>query len=153
VKFNNVFGNSPDQAPSDKPVTKAWLVITTGDTSANARSPGPWGVFPMLRDWDTTTLYSSFGANPGLQAADGDVGPMIDSQKGMITRSEGRFDVTTYAEALRNGAADHGLAIMTLGTTDGWQIHFNGSDEAERPRLIIASDMSSSAALPGDFNG
>src|SRR5262249_52200746 len=152
ITFSNVFGNGQGQAPTDKQVAKAWRVIRRGDTSANARSPGTWGAFPMLRDWDTTSLYSSFGGTPGLQAADGDIGPMVDAQQGMITGSEVWFDVTSYLEAIRTGTADHGLAIMTTGTTDGWQIHFNGSDETQRPRLVIASDMSV-AGLAGDFNG
>src|SRR4029077_666443 len=107
----------------------------------------------MLRDWDTTSLYSSFGATPGLQAADSDISPAVDVADGMITGSEVWFDVTNYIESIRNGTTDHGLAIMTTGTTDGWQIHFNGSDEAERPRLVIASDMTAAVGgLPGDFN-
>ena len=153
VKFTNVFGAAADQAPANKPVAKAWLVITTGDTSANARSPGTWGAFPMLRDWDSTTLYSSFGAVPGLQTTDGDIAPAVDTETGPITGSEVWLDVTSYLEAIRAGTADHGLAIMTTGTTDGWQIHFNGSDQTgQRPRLIISSDMSS-VGLAGDFNG
>jgi hypothetical protein len=152
LKFPNVFGAGADQAPANKPVAKAWLVITTGDTSANARSAGAWGAFPMLRDWDSTSLYSNFGATPGLQTGDGDISPMLDSEQGMITGSEVWFDVTSYLEAIRTGTTDHGLAIMTTGTTDGWQIHFNGSDEAERPRLIVASDMTV-VGLAGDFNG
>jgi hypothetical protein len=153
VKFTNLFGAAGDQAPANKSVAKAWLVITTGDTSSNARSPGAWGAFPMLRDWDSTSLYSSFGTTPGLQASDGDISPAVDVEDGMITGSEVWFDVTSYIESIRKGAADHGLAIMTTGTTDGWQIHFNGSDEALRPRLIIASDMTAIAGLAGDFNG
>ena len=103
MKFDNVFGSNPGQAPADKTVTKAWLAITTGVSDDN-RSPGPFSVHPMLRDWDTTTLYSSFGAVPGLQEADGDIGAVLDSNLGMINGAESWFDVTSYLEAIRNGA-------------------------------------------------
>ncbi len=102
MKFDNVFGSNPGQAPADKTVTKAWLAITTGVSDDN-RSPGPFSVHPMLRDWDTTTLYSSFGAVPGLQEADGDIGAVLDSNLGMINGAESWFDVTSYLEAIRNG--------------------------------------------------
>ncbi len=154
-KFSNVFGNGAGQAPPDKPVAKAWLVLTTGDASANARSPGKWSAYAMQRDWDPTTLYSNIGATPGLQQADGDISAEISSQTGMITGSEVWFDVTSYLEAVRNGATDYGLAVASAGTTDGWQIFFPGwaDDPTVRPRLMVASDLAEVApGLPGDYN-
>ncbi|UCF16745.1 MAG: DNRLRE domain-containing protein, partial [Phycisphaerales bacterium] len=52
LKFADVFGTEPGQAPMDVPVAKAWAVITTGDTSVNARTPGPYAAYAMLRPWD-----------------------------------------------------------------------------------------------------
>ncbi len=157
LKFDNVFGSAPGQAPMDSQVAKAWLVITTGDLSPNARTPGAYDVHAMLRDWDTSSLHSSFGATPGLQVEDGDIGPTLDSRDGIITGSEVWYDVTSYAESIRNGATDRGLAIISGGTSDGWQIHFNGSPDDEgsvRPRLVIASSLAvPPLGLPGDFNG
>jgi hypothetical protein len=148
IKFADVFGAGAGQASATLPVAKAWLVLTTGDASGNARSPGTYVAHSMLRDWTTSSLYSSFGATPGLSEADGDLGPLADEQFGMITGSEVWFDVTDYLEAVRNGATDYGLAILSGGTTDGWQIHFNGSAEAgARPRLVVASAVPEPATL------
>jgi hypothetical protein len=156
LKFDNVFGNGAGQAPTDIKVGKAWLVLTTGDTSADARSTGVWSVSRMLRDWDTSSLHSSFGSDPGLQVLDGDVSEPLDMKAGMITGSEVWFDVTSYLDGVRTGATDFGLAVMSAGTADGWQIHFNGSNEpSARPRLVVASTNAaiSQPDLPGDFNG
>jgi hypothetical protein len=154
LKFGSVFGAGASQVPTDVPVAKAWVVMTTGDTSTAARSPGPWTAHTMLRPWDLTTLHSSFGAVDGLQVSDGDIGPALDTLQGQIDGSEQWFDVTSYLEGVRNGAADNGIAIQSGGTADGWQIHTNGSTvEGARPRLIVYSaDLGITTPLAGDFN-
>jgi len=140
LKFDNVFGTEPGQAPMDVPVAKAWVVITTGDTNLNARTGGPYAVYTMLRPWDTTLLHSAFGAVNGLQIGDGDIGPALDSLDGFIRGAEVWFDVTDYLEGVRTGAADYGVAIQASDTADGWQIHTNGSTTLEaRPRLVVYS--------------
>ena len=156
LKFGDVFGTNPGQAPSDVPVAKAWAVITTGDTSDDARSSGPWTAHTMLRTWDTTSLHSSFGAVNGLQVGDGDISAALDSQDGFIRGAEVWFDVTSYLENIRHGATDDGIAILTTGTADGWQIHTNGSSNFNaRPRLVVVSANSAiiGTNLAGDFNG
>ena len=140
LKFADVFGTEPGQAPIDVPVAKAWVVITTGDASVNARTPGPYAAYAMLRSWDTTSLHSAFGAVNGLQISDGDIGPALDSLDGFIRGAEVWFDVTDYLEGVRTGATDNGIAIQADGTNDGWQVHANGSTAVEaRPRLVVYS--------------
>ncbi|MHC4625771.1 MAG: hypothetical protein ACYTDV_02210 [Planctomycetota bacterium] len=140
LKFADVFGTEPGQAPMDVPVAKAWVVITTGDTSLSARTSGPYAAHAMLRPWDMTSLHSSFGAVNGLQISDGDIGPVLDSLYGFIRGAEVWFDVTDYLEGVRTGAADNGIAIQANGTNDGWQIHTNGSTNVDaRPHLVVYS--------------
>jgi hypothetical protein len=140
LQFADVFGSEPNHVPPDVPVAKAWVVITTGDTNANARSPGPYAAYPMLRPWDMTSLHSSFGAVNGLQANDGDLGPVLASLYGFIRGAEVWFDVTAYLEGVRTGAADHGIAVQANGTADGWLIHTTGSTTPDaRPRLVVYS--------------
>jgi hypothetical protein len=157
VKFGNVFGAGANQAPSGTSVAKAWLVLSTGTANAAAISTGFWEAHAMLRPWTTSSLYSSFGSKPGLQEFDGDMGPALDTQTGIIWGSQVFFDVTSYLEAVRTGAmADNGLAILTTQTADGWQIHLNGSDQAQlRPQLIVLSGSVTSpvTGLTGDYNG
>jgi hypothetical protein len=161
VKFGNVFGAGASQSPADVPVAKAWVVLTTGDDvnettgDSDAHSTGPYSAHAMLRDWDTTTLHNQLGAVAGLQVADNDISPALSVQDGMIRGSEVWFDVTSYLEGVRQGAADYGVAIQAAGTADGWSIHFNGSNEADlRPRLVVYSgDVNVIApGLAGDFN-
>jgi len=148
LKFDNVFGTEPGQAPSDVPVARAWAVLTTGDTSTSAQSSGPYAAHAMLRPWDATSLHSAFGEVNGLQVGDGDIGPALDLLDGFIRGAEAWFDVTEYVEAVRTGATDHGIAIQASGTGDGWQIHTNGSTTVDaRPRLVVYSaDLSTEAA-------
>ena len=140
LKFDNVFGAEPGQAPMDVPVAKAWVVITTGDSNANARTNGPYSAYTMLRPWDATSLHSSFGAVNGLQVGDGDISPVLDTHDGFIRGAEVWFDVTDYLEGVRTGTPDYGVAIQANGTADGWQIHTNGSTTLDaRPRLVVYS--------------
>jgi hypothetical protein len=108
----------------------------------------------MLRSWDTTSLHSSFGSVNGLQVGEGDISPALDSQDGVIRGADVWFDVTEYLEGVRNGATDNGIAILTTGTADGWQIHTNGSLTADaRPRLVVLSGNAASVpGLSGDYN-
>ena len=140
LRFDNVFGAEAGQAPVAVPVVKAWVVITTGQTSSNARTSGSFAAHAMLRPWDTTSLHSSFGQTNGLQVEDGDIGPVLDSPDGYIRGAEVWFDVTGFAEGVRTGAPDYGIVIQANGTADGWQIHTNGSTTPEaRPRLVVYS--------------
>lgn len=140
LKFAHVFGTEPNQAPADVPVARAWVVLTTGDTSGSAQSTGPYAAYPMQRSWDVTALHSSFGAVNGLQVSDGDIGPVLASMRGFIRGAEVWFDVTSYLEGVRTGAADYGVAIQANGTADGWQIHTTGSTTPDaRPRLVVYS--------------
>jgi hypothetical protein len=151
LKFTNVFGTEPNQAPADVPVARAWAVITTGDTSGSAPTGGPYAAYTMLRPWDTTSLHSSFGAVNGLQIGDGDIGPVLDSPDGFIRGAEVWFDVTDYLEGVRTGAADNGIAIQANGTSDGWQIHATGSTNVDaRPHLVVYSADLSTEAAPGN---
>ncbi len=140
LKFENVFGTEAGQAPADVPVAKAWVVMTTGNTSNDCQSIGPWSIHTMKRPWDMTTLHSSFGEVNGLQVGDGDISPMLDVKDGIIRGAEVWFDVTEYIEGVRTGADNYGVAIQGDGTADGWQIHATGSTEVDaRPRLIVFS--------------
>jgi hypothetical protein len=152
MKFGGVFGAG--QVPTNVPVAKAWVVLTTGDVSTAAHSPGPWSAYTMKRSWDTTTLHSSFGAVNGLQTGEGDISAPLDTQEGIVRGAEVWFDVTSYLEGVRTGTTDNGIAVTANGTADGWQIHANGSTtELARPKLVVYSaDLGISNPIAGDFN-
>jgi hypothetical protein len=158
IKFDNVFGAGANQSPTDVPVAKAWMVLTVGDESTAAGSPGDWHAHALKKDWNTSSLYSDFdmGFNPEkpTDRLGADISPTLDTISGVNLGSELWFDVTSYLEGVRNGAADYGVAILA-GTPDGIQIHMNGSALAEaRPRLVVASGMIPVIGpdLDGDYN-
>ncbi len=154
-RFNDVFGANAGQAPTDKRVEKAWLVLTTlasGNTAA--RIPAPVDAYEMNTSWSLTKLFGDFGANIGLQSGDGDITQeTLYRTPSAANNSEIWFDVTPYAERLRNGAPNNGVAIQAR-STDGWQFVMNGTAafDARRPRLVVMSDLTAGAASPGDFN-
>ncbi len=152
-KFDNVFGAGAGQAPATAPVAKAWFVLTTGQ-GTESRSPGPFSLHVMNESWDTTTLYSDFGAVPGLTEADGDFGPAIVTTPGNIDGGEIWLDITSYLENIRNGAVDFGLALEA-GTNDGWSVLWDGNSTGitHSPRLVIYSDLGTvPAGVLGDFD-
>ncbi len=155
-KFGSVFGNGAGQAPTDVPVAKAFMAVSTGTANAAALSNGEWSVHKMLRNWDATTLYSNIGGeDPGLQVIDGDISAPLDTQIGITFGSEVWFDITSYLEGVRTGAADNGVALLSTATADGWQIHLPGSDQPElRPRLVVVSGNPTIVVpgLTGDYN-
>ncbi len=157
-RFNDMFGSNVGQAPADKPVAKAFLVLTTldGTSAPNGRIPAPVDAYEMNTGWTLATTFDQFGANIGLQSGDGDImQETLYRTPSASNSSEVWFDVTGYAENIRNGAANNGIAIQAR-STDGWQFRMNGSSAAlipERPRLVIMSDLSAvGGSLPGDFN-
>ena len=144
-RFNDVFGSNAGQAPSDKPVQKAFLVLTTlASNNTAARIPAPVDAYEMKTSWTQTKLFGTFGANIGLQSGDGDImQETLYRTPSAANDSEIWFDVTGYAERLRNGAANNGIAIQAR-STDGWQFVMNGTTnyDARRPRLVVMSDLS-----------
>jgi hypothetical protein len=157
-RFNDMFGSNAGQAPADKPVQKAFLVLTTLNASnANARIPAPVDAYEMSIPWDQTRTFDQYGANIGLQSGDGDITQeTLFRTPSAANDSEIWFDVTGYAERIRNGATNNGIAVQAR-STDGWQFVMNGSGAANqpfRPRLVVMSDLSATGgSLPGDFNG
>jgi hypothetical protein len=156
-RFNDVFGTNAGQAPTDKPVQKAWLVLTTLNSSnVNARIPAPVDAYELSTSWDQTRTFDQYGANGGLQSGDGDITQNTLYRTPSVTNDgEIWFDVTDYAERIRNGATNNGIAIQAR-STDGWQFAMNGSSAANiatRPRLVVMSDLTAvGGSLAGDFN-
>jgi hypothetical protein len=156
-RFNDLFGSNAGQAPADKPVTKAFLVLTTLNTSnAAARIPAPVDAYELNTSWDQTRTFDQYGANIGLESGDGDITQeTLYRTPSAANDSEIWFDVTGYAERIRKGATNNGIAIQAR-STDGWQFTMNGTGAANipaRPRMVIMSDISAGGgSIPGDFN-
>jgi hypothetical protein len=120
------------------PVKKSVFQNGAGDYAGTTMAIVRSGTNALIAD--TGSLHSSFGAVNGLQVDDGDISGALSAPKGFIRGAEVWFDVTACLEAVRTGAADHGIAIQANGTADGWQIHATGSTTPDaRPRLVVYS--------------
>lgn len=131
IQFNDL-ANGLD-LPDNAEILSAYLVVTTGDASGNARSPGVWRLDELGAAWDTGTTYTQFGAN-------GPEGTQVSTLDGMLTGSEAWFDVKSSVEKWLDGSGtNNGWVLRSAATTDGWQIHFSGTeDPADRPELVVS---------------
>ncbi len=136
IKFDNLFVSQGGTVPDGAQIIEAYLNVATGDGS-NSPSGSRWDVSEMLADWDTSKTFTSFGGN-GPDAAQGEIGPVLDSEIRMLAGSVGEFDLTSLVQAWQSGARNNGLNLQSAGS-DGWQIHFTGSSVTDaRPELTVA---------------
>ena len=135
------FDNLADAKPTpDATLLSATLVVTTGTANDNARSPGEWRLDALNAGFTVEKGYSEFGAT-------GPAGEQLSSVTGMISDSQARFDVTAYVRAVLAGGNNFGWALRSAGTTDGWMIHFTGSEDmSARPDLQLV--WSTGASVP-----
>jgi hypothetical protein len=138
IKFDQVFGSNPGQVPLTASIEKAYVVITTGNTSTNARSVGPFGIAQMLVDWTPTSKWiEDFGGN-GPTQADNEILAPTHTFLGMIDNGTTYFNVTNALVNWQNGAANYGFNVQSYGTDDGWQVNWPGATDATaRPRLVV----------------
>jgi hypothetical protein len=80
----------------------------------------------MTSDWNTATLYSSFGAEGPVAGTDYDAASGVTVQP-MEQNQQTWFDVTDSVAAWRAGtAANHGFVVRADGTSDNWQLSSSG---------------------------
>lgn len=150
IRFDNIFASQGGFVPDSAEIIDAYVVISTGFTSANARSRDGWDIHQMLVDWDvdgntaTPTYYSEFGGGFGPTVGT-DMTDIIDTEVGLAPDSQAYFDVTSSIKAFQDGSSNNygfnikSTALVQTGTSDdGWQIFFTGAAEVEsRPQLIV----------------
>jgi hypothetical protein len=157
IKFDQVFASEGGSIPNDATIVDAYVVISTGFASANARTRDGWDIHPMSIPWDldagtgTPSLYSEFGGGFGPTVGV-DMGPALDTQWGMTSDSQAYFNITDALRQFQSGeAANYGFNIKstalidpTLTADDGWQIYFTGAGEIEsRPQLFVRYSVAS----------
>ena len=139
MRFDNLTDAKPTPSAT---LLSATLVVTTGTASDNARSPGEWSLDALGANFTADTPYADFGAA-------GPAGTQLSSVTGMISDSQARFDVTAYVQAVLAGGDNFGWALRSSGTTDGWMIHFTGSEDVSaRPDLQLVWSTAASTPEP-----
>lgn len=170
LKFDEIFGAGAGQIPLGAKILDAKLKITTGESSGNARTGGPFGVAQLLVPFDATTTFNSMsaagtGGSGGATYAGGQIARPLDkgyrgpieatTPNGLITTAA---DVTSVLQNWSKGAANNGFAVVA-GTTDGWQVFTSGVVlPAGRPSLEVTYDVSpqptvSTVTLQNGLNG
>ncbi|MGN6506950.1 MAG: DNRLRE domain-containing protein [Tepidisphaeraceae bacterium] len=134
IQFTDIA--SAANIPATAVIRSAYLVITTGEASGNARSGSEWRLDASPIAWDASTGASTF---PTFDV-NGPAGTELSSVTGMVTGSQAWFDVTAYVQAVLDGTiVDNGWLLHSAGGGDGWQIDFTGADDAStRPQLVVA---------------
>lgn len=137
LRFDDLFGEAVGQIPAGSRIRSASLTLTTGESSADAPSGGPYGVAPLLFEFDEGTTWDEldgFGVSADYR------GPYHDHGfKGPIDAVE-TADVTRIVQGWSSGDENFGV-VVRAGTTNGWQIFTTGADDpAVRPKLTVEFD-------------
>ncbi len=127
LKFNNLFGNGPDQIGPNERILSAQLIVETGGvftgTSSNADADHEYFVRQMLIDWNATELTHPFGDDGITENVEGSA--PVSAFLGMGENSEAKANVTSVLYNWAAGQENYGLGISP-GGTDGWQFFFPG---------------------------
>ncbi|WP_237217872.1 DNRLRE domain-containing protein, partial [Falsiroseomonas oryziterrae] len=127
LRFDGLFGTGPGQIPLGATIVSASLTLQTSDTGDGG------ALHRMLRSWSDTDTWASLGS--GIQADGFEALATADLVTGrMSTLGSRSFDVTTSVAAWAAGAANHGWAVLPLGT-DGWG--FQSAQGSTKPQLTI----------------
>ncbi|MAY73162.1 MAG: hypothetical protein CMJ31_00275 [Phycisphaerae bacterium] len=136
IRFDNLFGDNPDQIALTADIARAFLTVT-------ANNPGDGAsLHRLLLDWnDTDTWNGAFGGD-GIQAdgIEAEIAP--DVTVGGSTGSV-EIDVTASLLAWQDGAPNHGWVLLPLGS-DGWDFASSEAAESARPRLTVYIDTTPS---------
>ncbi len=139
IRFDSIFGVGVDQIPIGSQITSATLTYTVnngGDTG---------GVYDASADWDVSTTFNTFGADPGVQAED--LGPVVTQAPGNIATHA--IGVTaSLARWVDDPAGNKGWIVLPTGA-DGVEFRSSEyvSNTALRPKLTVVINEGEPAAL------
>ena len=173
LRFNNIFEDEGGFVPRNAEILDAAIVITSGNTSGDVQSEGPWDMHQMLVDWDTDandsgkpTLYGEFGGGLGPDESAGVVAPRLGTVGAVYQDSKAVYDVTSLFNAWRTGAAaNYGVNIQAgsvippgggspVSNSNGWQISWTGAiDPTARPQLVVRIKAADKVVWNADADG
>ncbi|MGE9269712.1 MAG: LamG-like jellyroll fold domain-containing protein, partial [Verrucomicrobiales bacterium] len=147
VRFDHIIGSGPGQIPEGAEVINARLYMTTS-TVSDAQSGGPYIVDRLIYGVDDSTTWSDLGFDDstdyeGFEGVRGSssglpVAGFAAQEQGQV----GEADVTKLVQHWAAGNPNHGFAIYTGGTTNGWSYNTVGNpNPVLRPRLEVTYTM------------
>jgi hypothetical protein len=141
IRFDDMVGDAPNQIPANATVIRASLIFHTG-SSPVADTDGPYVIGFLTQSFDETTDYEAFDTGsgvPGERGPRGGLEPRYLAGYAQIALLEVvSADVTPYVQRWVNGEINHGMAVFTDDTSNGWQIRTIGNKQpAFRPALEV----------------
>lgn len=142
IRFDGIIGNGSGLIPAGSQVVKAFLTYHTGDASA-AASDGPWVIGRMVDSFNELTTYQDLDQSQDSPETRGPRGAVERTQlvagyADIATLEVVTADISPIVQAWVNGDPNHGLAVYTDDTANGWQIKTVGNEViAARPKLTV----------------
>jgi hypothetical protein len=131
LRFDNLVGTGANQVPSGAHVLSATLKLQTTDTGDGGE------LHRMLQTWSNDSTWNTL--INGIQADGTEALSQIDASTGRVgSLGLTPIDVTSSVQAWIDGAANHGWAILPLGS-DGWR--FGSAEYATPPALSIVYEL------------
>lgn len=141
IRFDDIIGNQSGQIPANATILRAHLTFHTGsDEQANA--DGPYLIGFLIKEFDGSTDYETFDDGSGLpdfRGPRGGVDTRLMAGYAAITNQQVvSANIVEHVQRWANGETNHGLAIFTNDTNNGWQICTIGHRKHHfRPKLEV----------------
>ena len=142
IKFNNLFGEGPNQIPLGYTITNATLTLNVSNTSAIASTIS---FHRMLSEWDENATYNSLVAGVqtnNVEARFTSDATIAGNTTATVTISSAGLVSTVQSWA--DGAVNYGWLILNNNSND-WQVR--SSESSPAPKLTI--EISRDAELDG----
>jgi hypothetical protein len=134
IRFDNLFGNGPNQIPSGSTITSAKVTLYL---SGVATGSGPAAMHRMLVPWQDTATYNSMTTSgPGIQHDDVEARAVADAYANVSVGGTKSFVVTATVQDWANGAPVYGWAVWRNSTVN---MNVTLSDNSVIPRRPILS--------------
>lgn len=141
IRFDGIVGTEVGRIPPKARIVRATLTFHSG-TDVNANTDGPYVLGYLTQPVTEATLYADLDSGSGVPEEAGPRGSveplLLGGYSDIAVQEVVSADVTPFVQRWVDGETNHGLAIFTDDTTDGWQITTIGHPAVERrPRLEV----------------
>ena len=134
IRFDNVFGNGPNQIPYGSTITSATVSLYLSGVASGA---GPAAMHRMLVPWQDTATYNSMTTSgPGIQHDNVESRTVADSYANVSVGGTKSFPVTATVQDWANGSAVYGWAVWRNSTVN---MNVTLSDNSVVPRRPLLS--------------
>ena len=134
IRFDNVFGNGPNQIPYGSTVTSATVSVYLSGVGGAS----PAAMHRMLVSWPETATYNSMTTSgPGIQHDNVEANAVADAYSNVSVGGTKSFPVTATVQAWSNGAAVYGWALWRNSSVNMNVTLSNNSVVPRRPLLSV----------------